>query len=213
MANPRLLKNHRNSIIILVIIVSITTGNYYLNSGEKSDWITISEYGFTLQYPPQANIWITGVDENNVFDPYGDLKASQSSGMIGFNINNDEFAVTWVTLDEGASFEDILDVNYNSVEVNSLLRNRTLEMSQDPLTYGDVNGHKTAFQTHFIELDMPDSDTPLFGKGVVIGWTCDRTGVSYVSYRINWSTGKPSDMSEETILHNLIDILVTLHCH
>jgi len=60
---------------------------------------------------------------------------------------------------------------------------------------------------------MPDMDDLLFGEGVVAGWTCEETGVTFVSYIYYWTNGQPSSASYSQILRTLNNYLETLDCH
>jgi hypothetical protein len=188
-------------------------GNYVLSGGSKNNWIEVSDYGFTLLYPPDANPWSTGLDEDNVFDFNGRYHASPEKGMFGFNIDGKEFGLIWVTPDEPLSFEEILDIHYFSGEVNALKRDRGFNLETEEMVYGEVNGHEAVFQSHVFELDMPDMDRLLFGKGVVAGWVCEETGVTYVSYIYYWNTGWPSLSSYSQIRRTLNNYLDTFDCH
>jgi hypothetical protein len=206
-------RKNRGYIILAFLIVLITVGNYFLNGGSKSNWVEASDYGFTLLHPPGVNVWSTGLDENNVFDIYGNYRASSESGMMGFNLENKEFAVEWVTMDETPSLEEILDIHYHSGEVNAIKRDRGFKITYDPITYDTINGHEAAYQIHTLELDMPDMDEPLYAKGVVAGWTCDETGVSFVSYLLSWRSGQPPSASDSQLYSYLNKYLDTLECH
>jgi hypothetical protein len=60
---------------------------------------------------------------------------------------------------------------------------------------------------------MPDMDDPLFAKGVVAGWTCDETDISFVSYLLVWRTGQPPNL-DTLKLHRYLDkYLDNLDCH
>ena len=203
----------REYIVLAAIIVLITIGNYYLSGGAKSNWVEASDFGFSLLHPPNANLWSTGLDENHVFDIYGGYRATYESGMLGFNDGNVEFAVTWVTFDVSPSFEEILDVFYHSGEVNAIKRDRGFRLETEPMRFGTVNGHEASFQVHLLELDMPDMDEPLYAKGVVAGWTCDETGVSFVSYLLSWRSGQPPSASDSQLYSYLNKYLDTLECH
>ena len=206
-------RKNREYIILASLIVLITVGNYFLSGGSKSNWVEASDFGFTLLHPKNVDLWSAGLDEDNVFDIYGTFRASSESGMIGFNLDNKEFAVEWVTFDEGPSFEEILDIHYHSCEVNALKRDRGVEITYEPITYDTINGHETAYQIHIIEFDMPEMDVPLFGKGAVAGWTCDETGVSFVSYLLVWRSGQPPSTSDSQLYRYLNKYLDSLECH
>ena len=64
-----------------------------------------------------------------------------------------------------------------------------------------------------MELDMPDEDRPLYGKGAAAGWTCEETGVSYVSYLLFWNFGSPPRLSESAAIDALNNYLDALECH
>ena len=213
MIKKLLARKNRQYIIIGFLIVLITFGNYVLSGGAKSNWVEASDYGFTLLHPPGVNIWFSGLDENNVFDIYGIYHASSESGMMGFNLENKEFAVEWVTFDETPTFEEILNIHYHSGEVNAIRRDRGVEITYEPITYDTINGHEAAYQIHIIELDMPDMDEPLFAKGAVAGWTCEETGVSFVSYLLVWRNGSPPATGNTQLYRLLNDYLDTLECH
>ena len=202
----------REYLIIAGIIVVITTGNYYLSGGAKSNWVEVSDYGFSLLHPPNVNVWTIGLDEENVFDIYGGYRPTMESGMIGYNLDNVEYAVTWVTLGE-PSFEEILEVHYHSGEVNSIRRDRGFRIETEPMTYGSVNGHEAGYQIHLFELDMPDVGDPLFAKGEAVGWTCTETGVSFVVYALHWNTGAPPNIGDAQIRRSLNYFLENLECH
>jgi len=206
-------KKNRSYLLIGLLIALITVGNHFLSGGSKSNWVEASDYGFTLLHPPGVNVWSTGLDEDNVFDIYGVHRASSRSGMIGFNLENREFAVEWFTLEGSPSFEEILDVHYHSGEVNALKRDRLVEITYEPMTYDNINGHDAAYQIHTFELDMPDMDEPLFGKGAVAGWTCDETGISFASYLLVWRSSQPPATSNTQLISLLNNYLDTLECH
>ena len=213
MAPTEFLKKYRDYIIIATLVAAITGGNYILSGGAKSNWVEVSDYGFTLLYSQGVNVWITGLDDDNVFDINGAIHATRNAGMIGFNDKNKEFAVTWVKFDEKPSLEDILEIHYHSGEVNSVKRDRGFKLDKEAVTYGEVNGHDAAYQIHTFELDMLDMDEPLLAKGVAVGWTCDDTGVSYVGYVLFWNAGEAPSQSDSQILSSLHWYLDTLKCH
>lgn len=203
----------REYIAFASIILVITAGNYLLSGGSKSNWVAATDYGFTLLHPPGIQVWSTGLDDDHVFDIYGNHRASSDSGMMGFNLDGTEFAVTWVTFNEASSFEDILAVHYHSCEVNAIKRDRGFDITLEPMTFGELNGHEVAYQVHTLELDMPDMDTLLYAKGAVAGWTCEETGVSYVSYLLFWRNGQPPIRGDNQLRSALNKYLETLECH
>jgi len=213
MIKKMLARKNREYIILAFLIVLITVGNYFLSGGAKSNWVEASDFGFTLLYPKNVNLWSTGLDEDNVFDLYGVYGASSESGMIGFNLDNKEFAVEWVTLDGSPSFEEILDIHYHSGEVNAIKRDRGVKITYEPMIIETINGHEAAYQIHTLELDMPDMDESLFAKGAVAGWTCDETGLSFVSYLLVWRNGQPPSTSDSQLYDYLNNYLDTLECH
>ena len=213
MINKEFVRKNQRYIIIGFMVVLITVGNYFLSGGAKSNWVEASDYGFTLLHPPGVNVWSTGLDEENVFDIYGTYRASSESGMLGFNLENKEFAVEWFTLEGSPSFEEILDVHYHSGEVNAIKRDRLVEITCEPMTFDAINGHEAAYQIHTFELDIPDMDEPLFGKGAVAGWNCDETGVSFVSYLLVWRNNSPPSTSNTQLISLLNNYLDTLECH
>jgi hypothetical protein len=204
---------NKEYILVASFLVMITVGNYYLSGGAKSNWIKASDYGFSILYPPGANFWSTGLDDDLVFDLSGRYAASSEKGMIGFNKGDQEFGLIWVTLEDSLSFEELVDIHYHSGEVNAIKRDRGFKLETQSMTYESVNGHKAAFQAHIFELDMPDMDQPLYGKGVVAGWTCGETGVSYVVYTYFWNSRFPSVKSYDKIQNTLEKYLETLECH
>ena len=213
MIKKMLARKNREYILLAFLIVLITVGNYFLSGGAKSNWVEASDFGFTLLYPKNVNLWSAGLDEDNVFDLYGVYRASSESGMIGFNLDNKEFAVEWVTLDEAPSFEEILDIHYHSGEVNAIKRDRGVKITYEPMIIETINGHEAAYQIHTLELDMPEMDEPLFAKGAVAGWTCDETGVSFVSYLLVWRNGQPPSAGDSQLYGYLNNYLDTLECH
>ena len=114
--------------------------------------------------------------------------------MMGFNIGDQEFGLIWVTLEDS-------------------LCARAFKLKTQSMVYESVNGHEAAFQDHIFELDMPGMDQPLFGKGVVSGWTCMETGVSFVAYTYFWNSRFPLVMSYDKIQNTLEKYLSTLECH
>jgi len=207
------IKEKRQYILLGLILVLITAGNYYLNGGAKANWVEASGYGFTMLHPPGITPWITGLDEDNVFDLYGNYPASQESGMMGFNFNNKEFGLTWITLDDVSSLEELLDIHYHSAEVNAYKRDRGFSLELEPITHSTINGHEAVYQIHVLELDMPGEDKLLYAKGAVAGWTCNETGVSYVSYLLFWDWGAPPRLIESRAIDALNQYLSTLECH
>ena len=208
-----LLQKNKVYIIIAVIIIGITAVNYQRSGGAKSNLVGFSDYGFTFFYPKGLNPWVTGLDDENVFDYTGSIQASQSSGMFGFNLENNEFALTWATLEGEPSLEEVLDIHFQSAEINSIRRGRGIDIESDPVSYGEVNGHEAAYQTHLIELDMPDMDDPLYAKGIVAAWTCDVTGVSYDFYVLNWQTGTSPNISDARLKEYLNTYIDIMECH
>ena len=206
-------KKNRSYLLIGLLIALITVGNYFLSGGSKSNWVEASDYGFTLLHPPGVNVWSTGLDDDNVFDIYGAHRASPESGMMGFNLENKEFAVEWFTLEDDPSFEEILDVHYHSGEVKAIKRDRVVEITCEPMTFDAINGHEAVYQIHTFELGMPDMDEPLFGKGAVAGWTCEETGVSFISYLLVWENRQPPSTSDSQLYGYLNKYLDSLKCH
>jgi len=213
MAIMEFLKQHRDYILLAILIAAITAGNYVLSGGAKSNWVEVSDYGFTMLHPAGVNIWTTGLDGDNVFDPYGDIHATRNKGMIGFNDENKEFAVTWVKFGGEPSLDEVLDVYYHSGEVNAIRRDRGFQIELGDSTSGNINGHDALYQSNLIELNMPDTDDPLYGKGIAVAWTCDETGVSYVSYILIWNFGEVPSQSDAQIRDSLHWYLDTLQCH
>ena len=201
------IKEKRQYILLGLTLVLITAGNYYLNGGAKGNWVEETGYGFTMLHTPGVELWTTGLDDDNVFDLYGYHRASAESGMMGFNLENKEFAVTWVTLDESAALEDVIGIHYHSAEVNAYRRDRGFRLELEPPTYNIINGHEAIYQIHILELDMPGEDRLLYGKGAVAGWTCEETGVSYVSYLLFWNFGSPPRLSESAAINALNNYL------
>lgn len=207
------IKEKRQYILLGLLLVLITAGNYYLNGGAKGNWVESTGYGFTILHPPGVEPWTTGLDEENVFDLYGAYSASAESGMIGFNLEGKEFGLTWVTLDESASLEDILEIHYHSAEINSYKRDRGFRLELEPAIYSKVNGNEAIYQIHILELDMPGEDRLLYAKGAAAGWICGETGVSYVAYLLSWSMDSPPRLSESAAIDALNQYLDTLECH
>ncbi len=210
-ANP--IQRYRSYIILTLLIIAITAGNYILSGGAKSNWTKTTQYGFTILTPPTANLWITGLDDDNVFDLYGNTRATTTKSMLGFNDQNKEFAVTWTTLSQSQTPERTLQIHYHSGEVNSILRDREFTLETQPATTGTVNRHTAAYQIHTITLTMPDTDQPLYAKGIAVGWTCTETGKTYVAYVLHWSTGQPPNISDAELTKSLYEYLDTLKCH
>jgi len=206
--------NEKKQYILLgLLLVLITAGNYYLNGGAKGNWVEVTGYGFTMLHPPGVEPWTTGLDEDNVFDIYGHHQASTESGMMGFNLEGKEFGLTWTTLEETATLEDVLEIHYHSAEVNSYRRDRGFRLELESPSYSTVNGHNAVYQIHVLELDMPDEDKLLYAKGAAAGWTCEETGISYVSYLLFWDWGSPPRLSESAAIDALNQYLDTLECH
>jgi hypothetical protein len=207
------LKTYRDYILIAFLVAAITGGNYILSGGAKSNWVEASDYGFTMLHPRGVNIWVTGLDDDNVFDPYGTIHANRRAGMIGFNDADKEFAVTWLTFEEEPSLDEVLEVYYHSVEVNAIRRDREFQLELGALTSGGVNGHDALYQINLIELAMPDLDEPLYGKGAAVAWSCDETDVSYVAYILIWNIGEIPSQSDSQIMSSLHWYLDTIKCH
>ena len=213
MAIMEFLKKHRDYILIALLIAAVTGGNYVLSGGAKSNWVEFSDYGFTMLHPAGVNVWITGLDEENVFDPNGDIHATINKGMIGFNEENKEFAVTWVTFNGEPSLDEVLEVYYHSGEVNAIRRDRGFQIEMGDTTSGNINAHDALYQSNLIELDMPELDEPLYGKGIAVAWTCDETEVSYVAYLLIWNIGSVPAQSDAQVRDSLHWYLDTLKCH
>ena len=74
-----LVKKHRYYLILALLVIAITVGNYIINGGTPSNWNKTTTYGFTIRYPPAANLWITGLDDQNIFDLTGTIPANPSN--------------------------------------------------------------------------------------------------------------------------------------
>ncbi|MCW4012537.1 MAG: hypothetical protein NWF07_06030 [Candidatus Bathyarchaeota archaeon] len=207
------IKEKRQYIFLGLLLVLITAGNYYLNGGAKANWVEATGYGFTMLHPPGITPWTTGLDEENVFDLYGNYQASSMSGMMGFNFDNKEFGVTWVTMEDVTSLETLLDIHYHSAEVNADKRDRGFNIELEPIIESTLNGHEAVYQIHILELDMPGEDKLLYAKGAAAGWTCEETGVSYVSYLLMWNWGSPPRVSASGAIDALNQYLDTFECH
>ena len=207
------IREKRQYLLLGLLLVLITAGNYYLNGGAKGNWVEVTGHGFTMLHPPGVKPWTTGLDEENVFDLYGYHQASAESGMMGFNIDGKEFGLIWATLNDSATLEDVINIHYHSAEVNAYRRDRGFELEVEPPTYSTVNGHEAIYQIHVLALDMPDEDRILYAKGAVVGWTCEETGVSYVSYLLSWNHGSPPWLSESAAIDALNKYIDTLGCH
>lgn len=208
-----LIRKNGTYIAMVVIIIAVTAGNYILSGGAKSNWIEVSDYGFKMRYPPYCDLIRIGLDDEHVFDIYGNTPVTRENGMLNFNRNNYEYALTWAKLGDQPSLEEVLDIYFHSVEVNAIRRDRTSKIEYDTVTYGDVNGHEAVYQTHLLELGMPDMDEKLYAKGLVVGWTCDETGISYTFYLLPWGVGEPYSISDAELLKSLNDCLETVECH
>ena len=200
-------------LAMTVIIIAITAGNYFINGGAKSNWIEVTDYGFKMRYPPYCDLQRIGLDYDHVFDISGSFPVTMENGMLNFNKDNYEYALTWATLGDSPSLEEVLDIYYHSVEVNAIRRDRVSRIEYEPVTYGTVNGHEAAYQIHLLELDMPDMEDNLYARGLVVGWICDRTGISYTFYLLPWGVGSPFSISDAELLKSLNDCLKTVECH
>jgi hypothetical protein len=60
---------------------------------------------------------------------------------------------------------------------------------------------------------MPDEDKLLYAKGAAVGWTCEETGVSYVSYLLSWNWGSQPRISESGAINDINQYLDTFECH
>ena len=67
-----------------------------------------------------------------------------------------------------------------------------------------------AHQIHVLELDMSGEGKLLYAKGAVAGWTCNETGVSYVSYLLFWDWSAPPRLIESRAIDALNQYLSTL---
>ncbi len=208
-----ILKKNGAYIAMAVIIIGITAGNYYLSGGAKSNWVEISDYGFKMLHPPARDVFRIGLDPDYVFDINGRIPASSDAGMLNFNVDNNEYGLTWAAMGGEPTLEEVLDIFYNSVEVNAIRRGRVAEITSDPMTFGEVNGHEAAYQIHLLELDMPNMDDNLYARGLVVGWTCDESGTSFTYYILHWNTGTVPNINDVELLNKLNMYLDTVECH
>ena len=207
-----LVKRYRNYLILALLVIAITVGNYIINGGTPSNWNKTTTYGFTIRYPPAANLWITGLDDQNIVDLTGTIPANPGKGMLGFNDKTNEFAVTWTTLQD-PSPQETLNLFYKSAETNSILRNRTYAIEKGATTTGTVNGHTATYQQTTLTLNLPDTTQPLYAKGIVVGWTCTVSGKTYVAYLLDWNTGTLPIITDTELTESLHYYLDTLRCH
>lgn len=206
------LRENRDYLVIGVMVLAITAGNYVLNGGRRGNWPVVSSYGFTLVHPPGVSPWEIGLDGDNVFDYTGQLRPSSESGMFGYTDEGSEYAVIWATLGE-ASHEEVLGLHYVAAEVNAVKRDRGITLDLHEVTDGEVNGHAAAYQRHDLVLDMPGMDEHLYADGLVAGWTCDRSGLSFAAYLLLWGTGSPPGVGDAEAARLLGEFVGGVDCH
>jgi hypothetical protein len=202
-------------ILIILLFAGVTLWNSRatLFPDKFVQMIEYSNFGFTFRHPQDADLWEVGLDAENVFDYTGTIRPSEDEGMVGYDWEGLEVAVTWLAVEQAPTPEEILETHYTSVIVNGERRDREITITKGELETRETNEHSTVLQFHSVEIMMPGSSEPLYGEGYVDGWYCLNTGKFYTVYVYQWNSGQPPDQTEAQALARLNTFLKTLRCH
>lgn len=176
----------RDVVLFFAIIILVTGGNFWLRRDAPKLGYEFYE-NFDIKFiVAQENLWEVGLDDDGVFDFTGQIAPNEDRGMVGFNVDSDEIALTWVSYDSAPTIEEILELHFNSVRVNAERRDRGWEITQGETEYSVKDGHQMGYQYHQLMLQLPDMDDPLYATGIVGGWYCDDTDRAYLLYLYRW---------------------------
>ena len=181
-----LLTKNRDIILVLATVFLVTGGNLWLHRDDPKQGYEVYD-NFNIKFIiAQENQWETGVDDDGVFDYTGQTMATDDRGMVGYNIDSDEIALTWVSYDSPPTIEEILELHFTSVHVNAERRDRGCEITQGETEYSEKDGHSMAYQFHQLRLQLPDMEDPIYATGIIGGWYCEDTGRAYLLYVYRW---------------------------
>ena len=134
---------------------------------ESDDPNSFNEYGFNVSLDEDADLERSNLSVTGLLSEYADF----SQGLMSFNYNGADIALSWLPQDDLDS-ADLVDLGY------SLLVDSQPENEFMPLTDGDieVDGEMGSFGGLFVT----DSAGTEAGGGLIGGWICEDQNIGFM---------------------------------
>ena len=134
---------------------------------ESDDPNSFNEYGFNVSLDEDADLEGSNLSVTGLLSEYADF----SQGLMSFNYNGADIALSWLPQDDLDS-ADLVDLGY------SLLVDSQPENEFMPLTDGDieVDGEMGSFGGLFVT----DSAGTEAGGGLIGGWICEDQNIGFM---------------------------------
>ena len=147
--------------------VSPTVEPIQVPETESDDPNSINEYGFNVSLDEDADLEGSNLSVTGLLSEYADF----SQGLMSFNYNGADIALSWLPQDDLDS-ADLVDLGY------SLLVDSQPENEFMPLTDGDieVDGEMGSFGGLFVT----DSAGTEAGGGLIGGWICEDQNIGFM---------------------------------
>ena len=147
--------------------VSPTVEPIQVPETESYDPNSFNEYGFNVSLDEDADLERSNLSVTGLLSEYADF----SQGLMSFNYNGADIALSWVPQDDLDS-ADLVDLGY------SLLVDSQPENEFMPLTDGDieVDGEMGSFGGLFVT----DSAGTEAGGGLIGGWICEDQNIGFM---------------------------------
>ena len=147
--------------------VSPTVEPIQVPETESDDPNSFNEYGFNVSLDEDADLEGSNLSVTGLLSEYADF----SQGLMSFNYNGADIALSWLPQDDLDS-ADLVDLGY------SLLVDSQPENEFMPLTDGDieVDGEMGSFGGLFVT----DSAGTEAGGGLIGGWICEDQNIGFM---------------------------------
>ena len=148
-------------------VVSPTVESIEVPETEPDDPNSFNEYGFSVSLDEDADLERSNLSVTGLLSEYADF----SQGLMSFNYNGADIALSWLPQDDLDS-ADLVDLGY------SLLVDSQPENEFMPLTDGDieVDGEMGSFGGLFVT----DSAGTEAGGGLIGGWICEGQQIGFM---------------------------------
>ena len=148
-------------------VVSPTVEPIEVPETESDDPNSFNEYGFNVSLDEDADLERSNLSVTGLLSEYADF----SQGLMSFNYNGADIALSWLPQDDLDS-ADLVDLGY------SLLVDSQPENEFMPLTDGDieVDGEMGSFGGLFVT----DSAGTESGGGLIGGWICEGQKIGFM---------------------------------
>ena len=148
-------------------VVSPTVEPIQVPETESDDPNSFNEYGFNVSLDEDADLERSNLSVTGLLSEYADF----SQGLMSFNYNGADIALSWLPQDDLDS-ADLVDLGY------SLLVDSQPENEFMPLTDGDieVDGEMGSFGGLFVT----DSAGTEAGGGLIGGWICEDQNIGFM---------------------------------